>query len=291
LNSGAEAKGNNNMKIRRIRSLEEYCSCLERSRLESQSVRDLESSLEAAHKGTFTFRGFSYPAAVEVDFLVDYQYGVGGHVNWRERLICPITHLNNRVRASIQLLDIELAPYQDDLIFLTEQVTPLYQFLKSRYSRLIGSEYRGNAVMPGRIDEHGIRHEDMTRLSFETESIDYIMSFDCFEHFPDFQKAFTECARVLKPGGRMLWTVPFVTASERNIIRARVVDGRVEHLLPPEYHGDPVNTEGCLCFTHFGWDMLRQVRSGGFSDAYAIPYGSKEFGYLGAGQIVFVAVK
>jgi hypothetical protein len=37
--------------------------------------------------------------------------------------------------------------------------------------------------------------------------------------------------------------------------------------------------------------MLEQVRANGFSDAYAIPYGSREFGYLGAGQIVFVAVK
>ncbi len=127
---------------------------------------------------------------------MDYQYRVGGHINWRERLLCPVTHLNNRVRASINLLDIELAPYNDDVVFLTEQVTPLYQFLKSRYSRLIGGEYRGMDVSPGSVDAQGVRHEDITRLSFETESIDLIVSFDCLEHFPDFQKAFTEGARV-----------------------------------------------------------------------------------------------
>jgi hypothetical protein len=117
------------------------------------------------------------------------------------------------------------------------------------------------------------------------------MSFDCFEHFPDFEVAFKECARVLKKGGRMLWTVPFVVSNESNTIRAKIEGGAIQHILPPEYHGDPVNTEGCLCFTHFGWEMLEQVSANGFSDAYAIPYGSREFGYLGAGQIVFVAVK
>ncbi len=96
---------------------------------------------------------------------------------------------------------------------------------------------------------------------------------------------------MLKKGGRMLWTVPFVVSNESNTIRAKIEGGAIQHILPPEYHGDPVNTEGCLCFTHFGWEMLEQVSANGFSDAYAIPYGSREFGYLGAGQIVFVAVK
>ena len=98
------------MKIRRIRSREDYHSCLDRFRAEAESLRDFEASLESAHKDPFTIRGFSYPAGAEVDLQVDYQYSVGGHINWRERLLCPVTHLNNRVRASIHLLDIERAP-------------------------------------------------------------------------------------------------------------------------------------------------------------------------------------
>jgi hypothetical protein len=150
------------MKIRRVRSLSEYCLNVQRSRIETESGSDFEASLEHSHKDPFTVRGFSYPAGKEVDFQVDYQYSVGGHINWRERLLCPITNLNNRVRASIQILDIELSPYRDDVIFLTEQVTPLYQFLKSRYPRLVGSEYRGGDIAPGSIDAQGLRHEDMT---------------------------------------------------------------------------------------------------------------------------------
>ena len=90
----------------------------------------------------------------------------------------------------------------------------------------------------------------------------------------------------------MLWSVPFDRNSEQNIIRARLrEDGTVEHLLEPEYHGDPVNQEGCLCYYHFGWQMLEQVREVGFRDAYAVLFWSREFGYLGGEQLLFVAVR
>jgi hypothetical protein len=277
------------MKIRRVRSLAEYNSFGQRSVDEQMALRDFELECERSKKKKFCISGFSYTAGSEVQFLVDYQSSVGGRINWRERVICPETHLNNRLRASVHLLDIELAPYRDDRIFLSEQVTPLYNFLKPRYPNLVGSEYLGADNAPGSVNSQGVRHEDLTSLSFESHSLDYVLSFDCFEHFPRFDGAFMECARVLRPGGKMFWSVPFVTTSQANIIRAKVINGEIEHLLPPEYHGDPVNTEGCLCFTHFGWEMLEQARRSGFSDAYAIPYGSREFGYLGASQIVFVA--
>lgn len=222
---------------------------------------------------------------------MDYEYSVGGRINWRERVMCPVTNLNNRLRACVHLLDVELAPYEDDRIFISEQVTPLYQFLKPKYRNLLGSEFLGFDKVSGSVNEHGVRHEDMTALSFETDSLDYILSFDCLEHFPSFEDAFKECSRVLRPGGKMMWSVPFVKTNSKNTIRAKIVDGVVEHLLPPEYHGDPVNTAGCLCFTHFGWEMLDQVRSSGFKDAYAVPYGSREFGYLGTGSLVFFASK
>lgn len=279
------------MKIRRIRSLGEYQAFQQRTKLEQQELRDYEDSLERLPNKSFTVRGYSYPAAKEVDFHVDYDYSVGGKINWRERVMCPLTNLNNRLRASAHLLDLELAPYDDDRIFISEQVTPLYQFLKPRYPNLVGSEFLGFDKVSGSVNEHGVRHEDMTALSFESDSLDYILSFDCLEHFPSFEEAFAECSRVLRPGGKMMWSVPFVKTNPKNTIRAKIVDGTVEHILPPEYHGDPVNTAGCLCFTHFGWEMLDQVRSSGFKDAYAVPYGSREFGYLGPGQLVFFAQK
>ena len=90
----------------------------------------------------------------------------------------------------------------------------------------------------------------------------------------------------------MLWSVPFVPVFSDNLIRARIDDrGGIEYLQPPEFHGDPLTTEGCLCFTHFGWEMLDQVRAAGFADAYAVLFWSASFGYLGGEQIIFIAHK
>ena len=96
-----------------------------------------------------------------------------------------------------------------------------------------------------------LRHEDLTQLSFPTHSFDVILSFDVLEHIPDYRSAFAECARTLKPTGKMLFSVPFDANSVRNKIRAQLQkDGTIDYLLPPEYHDDPRNPEGCLCFQH-----------------------------------------
>lgn len=61
-------------------------------------------------------------------------------------------------------------------------------------------------------------------------AFDFIFSFDVFEHIPDYRAAFRECLRCLKPGGELVFTVPFSHSSERNIVRAEVnADGNVVH--------------------------------------------------------------
>jgi hypothetical protein len=112
------------------------------------------------------------------------------------------------------------------------------------------------------------------------------------EHVPNYCKAFGECARTLKPGGEMLFSAPFDANAALNRIRARLLaDGTVEHILPPEYHGDPLNAEGCLCFQHFGWEMLQQVKQAGFARVWALLYHSRDYGYLGNEQIQFLVEK
>ena len=50
-----------------------------------------------------------------------------------------------------------------------------------------------------------------------------------------------------------------------------------------------LSAAGCLCFQHFGWDMLDDLRAAGFSRARACAYWSPRFGYLGGEQLQFVA--
>jgi hypothetical protein len=68
-------------------------------------------------------------------------------------------------------------------------------------------------------------------------------------------------------------------------------DGKVRHIIPAQYHSDPLSNNGILCFTYFGWEMLDQFHAAGFSDVYAVAYHSLQFGYLGGVQFIFIAHK
>jgi SAM-dependent methyltransferase len=292
------------MKIHRIRSLSDYQAHLDktqdernkRNRIQQHlidqsavSIGDKLKKYVTANRVTpkTAINGFSYTAGAYVDFIVSPKRPI----NWRETLKCPKTNLINRVRASIHIMDVECAPYPSDTIYIMEQKTSTYQFLKKRYPKLIGSEYLGDNIQPGQV-VNGLRHEDATHLSFANDSLEHILSFDVFEHVPNYLSAFRECYRTLKPGGCLLWSVPMARRKHNNIVRAVIDDdGNISHLLEPEYHGDPVKKQGILCFYHFGWEMLDQIRELGFSDVYATLFWSKEFGYLGDETALFIARK
>lgn len=213
--------------------------------------------------------------------------------NWREGLICSRCGLNSRTRAAVHLALWLGLTSRSARIYLTEQVSALYQWARRRYPRATGSEYLRDGTQPGGRNRAGVRCEDLTNLSFAAESFDAIFSLDVIEHIPDFQRAFAECARVLAPGGKLVLSVPF-HRGPNHLLRAQVrPDGSIDHLVPPEYHGDPLDHQGCLCFHHFGWDILGFLKSAGFHRAEAVSIWSPEFGYLAADGdlLMFVAVK
>lgn len=225
--------------------------------------------------------------------MVDYQWGDTGpdgsrRPNWRERLVCPKCHLNNRMRAALGFLLADCGWL--DKIYLTEATTQLFRIASRRRPRTTGSEYLRDGTKPGASNAKGLRHEDATQLSFADRSFHQIGTFDVLEHIPDYRAALAEFFRCLKPSGRLLITVPFVLGSPTTITRAVIQpDGSVQHLLPPEIHGDPLDSEGALCFYHFGWDLLESLRRVGFEDAGLSFFWSPELGYLGGYQFVITA--
>jgi lipopolysaccharide biosynthesis protein/SAM-dependent methyltransferase len=285
-----------NFSIIKVASYESYNKYISKMHFEYIQREQYERSLIKDSK-PFTVEGYCYVCDQKVDFSVDYEYSseVNGVLtpNWRERLVCPVCGLNNRMRASIHLFEQVLkTDRKGSKVYITEQVSPVYNWLKKNYADVVGSEYLGDSVLFGTTNSKGIRNEKLTKLSFSDNQFDYILSFDIFEHVPNFKKAFQECFRVLKPNGALFFTVPFAANSEKNIIRAIVKEnGDIEHLVPPDIHGSPVNPKGCLAYYYFGWEMLEQLKVAGFDGASAYFYWSKEFGYLGGEQIVFIAEK
>jgi SAM-dependent methyltransferase len=211
--------------------------------------------------------------------------------NWRERLICAGCGLNNRMRASIEFIRwMGLNPV--DPIYVTEQVTTLFRAIASRFPLAVGSEYLRDGTPPGQINAANVRCEDVTRLSFPRSCLAGICSFDVLEHVPAYRRALSEFARVLRPDGCVILSIPFDANADQTLVRARSgPDGRIEHLMEPEYHGDPLSPEGALCFYHFGWSLLEDLHTAGFERARVVAYASREKAYLGGPQLFVTARK
>lgn len=194
--------------------------------------------------------------------------------NIREQILCSRCGCNARVRSALALLRDAVGAQPAPSIYVTEQATETFVWVQRQFDdgQVVGSEYAVDAGVRKQLTHylhslggHGeVRFEDVTRLTFADGSFDGILSLDVLEHVPDYTQALREFVRVLKPGGTLVATFPFTDGPE-TVLRARVTEhGEIEHLLEPEYHGDPISG-GVLCFNHFGWDMLEVARSAGFS--------------------------
>jgi hypothetical protein len=270
-----------------IRSFEEYLTFQATNKSELEAQRAYENILSAG-RSEFNVSGFCVACGKVVPLKVDLMWGDGVRPNWRERLQCTCG-LNNRIRAALGFLNELTGDKHDPAFYATEQVTPLFSQLRRRHPTLIGSEYLRDGTERGLTNSKGIRHEDITKLTFASGSLDAVLSFDVLEHVPDFHAAFGEIARVLKPEGYLIASFPFDTSLAKTSVRASIAqDGSIVHHLPPEYHGDPVDNSGCLCFQVFGWDVLDEIRHAGFSQAYTLFYWSLDRGYLGPNQLLIV---
>ena len=283
------------LKVTQLRSYDDYLNYTNCRMESNQADFSFEKSLLPAGSKEFIYNGCCYICGEYVDFLVDfkYSYEIDGFLmpNWRERMVCPICRLNNRMRAVVHVFDLVCKPEKNSRLYITEQATALYELLGRRFPDICGSEYLEGSVSLGSCDLNGIRNEDLTRLTFDDRGFDYILSFDVFEHIPDYKNSLTECCRCLKSGGILFFSVPFLRSSEKNVVRAQIApSGEIIHFLPPEYHGNPINPAGCLSFYHFGWEILDDLKSVGFKDPSVLVYWSKEFGYLGAEQMILMAI-
>jgi hypothetical protein len=80
----------------------------------------------------------------------------------------------------------------------------------------------------------------------------------------DDVRGFSECFRVLKPGGALIFSVPLYDIAATQ--QLAVVRGGVQHLFPPEYHDSRRGGPGsALCYwRHSVHDICARVASVGF---------------------------
>ncbi len=271
-----------------LRSYRDFAEFCRQHDAELAAQRAYEKALWGGREA-FLVPGYCICCGQVVPLKVDLNWGDGKTPNWRERLECP-RGLNNRIRAALDFLGEITRARRAPRLYATEQVTAFFRQLRVLFPDAVGSEYLRDGTQRGGENAAGIRHEDVTALTFAPARFDVVLSFDVLEHVPDFRAALREFARVTAPDGRLIASFPFDAGQPRTVIRASVAaDGTITHHLPPEYHGDPIDQTGCLCYQVFGWDVLDEIRAAGFRDAYVVCYWSVDRGYLGPSQLLIVA--
>jgi hypothetical protein len=131
----------------------------------------------------------------------------------------------------------------------------------SRLPRLAYSDFEPG--VPAGSTVAGVRSEDLTKLTYPDAMFDLIITSESLEHVPDLTSALEEILRVLKPGGRHVFTIPLLPGVPKTFARSRIRDdGSIEHLHTPICH--PGGDVGYPVFTEFGADLPELLRQAGF---------------------------
>lgn len=201
----------------------------------------------------FTNPGFCYSCNRTTQFTARQTW-------WRDHYFCGNCGSIPRERAIMYCIEKFYPEWREKVI---HESSPVFRGTSLRL-KTEAKDYRPSQYFPGierGATHRGFRNEDLEHLTFEDQSIDLHVTQDVFEHIFDPAQAFREIARTLKPGGAHIFTTPLVNKnSPTQWCARRDPKGTIEHLIdPPEYHGNPVSTEGSLVTVHWGFDILKFI--------------------------------
>ncbi len=176
--------------------------------------------------------------------------------------------ISSRVRAVLQTIE-DLAQIDDKFshrIYAAEALTPFALRMRGMYPRFVGSEYTEDQQKRHWL--HPILVEDLLALTFDSNHFNLVSTNEVLEHVPSIDKAMTELHRILQPGGWHIGTCPFYFYQEASVVKAKVKDGKIEHLMKPEFHGNPMSEAGSLVFELPGWNLMDRLKSLGFQKSF-----------------------
>ncbi len=247
-----------------------------------------------AHLKGFCFQFFS---RTKIQFRCNVcgkmNYGLDPTAFGRENVSCGSCGSTVRMRAIVHLLSVGL--------FGRSMTLPSFP-VRHDISGIGLSDWEGYAV-PLSKDFHyrnTFYHKeprlDITEIDYSQRGkYDFIISSDVLEHvIPPVSKAFQNTYALLKPGGILIFTVPFIQEGETiehfpNLYRFEVQQGGDGHILVNHtregnverfsnlvFHGGLGSTLEMRMFSRKG--LLRELEAAGFYDITVFDSVHKEFG-------------
>jgi SAM-dependent methyltransferase len=140
---------------------------------------------------------------------------------------------------------------------------------------------------------NGYRNENIEQQTFESETFDLVVSLDVTEHVFHPDMMFKEIYRTLRPGGFYISTFPIRKwLVEPTTARARLTtEGKIEHLIEPEYHGNPINGDGALVTYDYGYDIYQMIPHWTPFEVEISRFSNRRLGILGEYTEVIVCRK
>ncbi|MCA1777803.1 MAG: class I SAM-dependent methyltransferase [Xanthomonadaceae bacterium] len=207
---------------------------------------------------------------------------------FREDLKCVRCKSSARERAVIHYISVNWAGLSHMAVYEPSPASRSRAFFERRAANYAWSVYSPELL----VDDMGCggSSQDLECLTFGDESFDLVVSQDVFEHVANPAAAFAEVSRILVPGGSHVFTMPWYPGHPTQR-QAELVDGQIAHLAPPEYHGDPFDSNGALVFNRFGSDIADLIGVSSGMTTTITEATETRMGICGDSMFIFHSVK
>lgn len=175
----------------------------------------------------------------------------------RDSYACVRCNSRPRQRALMKVLDEQFPAWRSLSIYESSPSGPCSARLNKHCQNYDKSQYFED--LPQGKSKNGFRCENLEELTMADCSYDLVITQDVFEHVLNPRKAFAEVARVLKPGGAHVFTVPMFDQAATVVCAEDGGGGGIRHLKEPSYHRNPVDPNGSLVVTEWGRDLLEII--------------------------------
>lgn len=179
------------------------------------------------------------------------------HSAWlRDNYRCSSCNSIPRQRALINTLNIFVPNWRNKLIHESSAWGQASDYIK-KYCKNYSESQFFPSVRCGDYFEN-VRCENLESMTFKDNSFDILITQDVFEHVQNPDLAFKEISRVLNHGGIHIFTMPWYP-NQKTVQRSKVVNGKIEYLETPVYHGNPIDANGSLVTFDWGIDFTNYI--------------------------------